>query len=140
MNIFLKQVTGSGYESFWTTKKRYRVVKGGRASKKSRTTALYFIYNLMKFFHVNKMKPCLLVVRKYLNTHRNSTRSELIWAINRLGVSHLWNIPKTELTLTYKSSGQTILFRGMDEPDSITSIRDCKVIIFTKYFFSLYEA
>ena len=122
MNINISQTTGSGYESFWDCRKRYRVVKGGRASKKSRTSALYYIYNLMKYYHVHNLKPCLLVVRRYLNTHRNSTRSELIWAINRLGVSHLWNIPKGELTLSYLPSGQTIIFRGMDEPDSLTSI------------------
>ena len=122
MNTHIKQATGAGYESFWNCRKRYRVVKGGRASKKSRTTALYYIYNLMRYFHFNNVKPCLLVVRRYFNTHKNSTRAELIWAINRLGVSHLWHIPKSELTLTYKPSGQVILFRGMDEPDSITSI------------------
>ena len=122
MNIAIKQATGTGYDEFWKCRKRYRIVKGGRASKKSRTTALWYIYHIMKFYHVYKMKPCLLVVRKYLNTHRNSTRSELTWAINRLGVSHLWHIPKSELSLTYKPSGQVILFRGMDEPDSITSI------------------
>jgi PBSX family phage terminase large subunit len=76
----------------------------------------------MYFFHVHNVKPCLLVVRRYFNTHKNSTRSELIWAINILGVSHLWNIPKGELTLTYLPSGQTIIFRGTDEVDSLTSI------------------
>ena len=122
MNNYIKQITGNGYDSFWNCRKRYRVVKGGRASKKSRTAAIFYIYNLMKYYHKYSVKPCLLVVRRYLNTHRNSTRAELIWAINRLGVSHLWSIPKAELTLTYKPSGQVILFRGMDEPDSITSI------------------
>ena len=122
MNIRLRHAIGRGYESYWHCKKRYRVNKGGRASKKSRTAALWYIYHLMKFYHVYNTLPCLLVIRKFLNTHRNSTRSELIWAINRLGVSHLWHIPKGELTLTYKPSGQVILFRGLDEPDSLTSI------------------
>jgi len=47
---------------------------------------------------------------------------ELIWAIYRLGVEAYWHIPKGEHTLTFKPSGQQILFRGMDNPDSITSI------------------
>jgi PBSX family phage terminase large subunit len=122
VNIHIPQITGSGYESFWDCRKRYRVIKGGRVSKKSCTAALWFIYHLMKFYHVHGLRPCLLVVRRYFNTHKNSTRSQLIWAINRLGVSHLWTIPKGEHTLTYKPSGQVILFRGMDDPDSITSI------------------
>jgi len=76
----------------------------------------------MKFYHVYGVKPCLLTVRKYLNSHRNSTREALLWAINRLGVNHLWHIPRGELTLTYLPSGQVILFKGMDDPDSLTSI------------------
>ena len=122
MNIHIPLITGAGYEKFWNCKKRYRIVKGGRASKKSRTTAIYYIYFMMYFFHVHNLKPCLLVVRRYFNTHKNSTRAELIWAINRLGVSHLWLVPKSELTLTYLPSGQTIIFRGTDEVDSLTSI------------------
>jgi PBSX family phage terminase large subunit len=122
MNIHIPLITGGGYEKFWTCKKRYKVIKGGRMSKKSCTAALWYIFHIMKFYHVHNEKPCLLVVRRYLNTHRTSTRSQLLWAIEKLGVSHLWHIPKSELTLTYKPSGQVILFRGADDMDSITSI------------------
>lgn len=122
MDIYLKHAIGAAYDSFWKTKKRYRIVKGGRASKKSKTTALFYIYSMMKYYHVHNVKPCLLVIRRYFNTHKNSTRSELQWAINRLGVSHLWQVPKGELTLTYLPSGQTIIFRGTDDMDSLTSI------------------
>jgi phage terminase large subunit len=120
--VSLPKLVGGGYDGFWKTRKRYRVNKGGRASKKSCDTSLWFIYNMMKFYHAYNVKPCLLVIRRYFNTHRNSTRAQLIWAIHRLGVSHLWKIPKGEHTLTYIPSGQVILFRGMDDPDSITSI------------------
>jgi phage terminase large subunit len=122
VNVYLKQTAGSGYESFWNCRKRYRIVKGGRASKKPKTAALFFIYSLMKFYHVHNTKPCLLVIRKFLNTHRTSTRSDLIWAVNRLNVSHLWEAPRGELTLKYLPSGQVILFRGFDDPESLTSI------------------
>lgn len=118
----LSELIGSGYRDFWNTKKRYRVVKGGRASKKSCTSALWFIYNMMKYYKKYGVKPCLLVIRRYFNTHKNSTRAQLIWAIKRLGVRGLWKIPKGEHTLTYIPSGQVILFRGMDDPESITSI------------------
>jgi PBSX family phage terminase large subunit len=46
----------------------------------------------------------------------------LIWAIKKLKCEHLWHIPKSELSLTYVPSNQKILFRGLDAPDSITSI------------------
>jgi PBSX family phage terminase large subunit len=121
MKIFLSKLVGRGYRGFWETKRRYRVVKGGRASKKSCTTALWYVYMMMWFYSKFKLKPCLLVVRRYYNTHPNSTRAQLIWAIKRLGVEHLWEIHKHG-PLVYKPSGQVILFRGMDDPDSITSI------------------
>jgi PBSX family phage terminase large subunit len=122
MNIYIKQTTGGGYENFWACKKRYRVIKGGRMSKKSKTAALFFVYNIMKYYHAYGVKPCLLVIRKYLNTHRTSTRADLQWAIDKLKVNHLWTVPKAELSLTYRPSGQQIIFRGLDEPDSLTSI------------------
>jgi phage terminase large subunit len=122
VNVYLQQAVGGGYEKFWNCRKRYRIVKGGRGSKKSKTCALWFIYHMMKFYHVYKTLPCLLVIRKYCNLHKTSTHSELVWAINELKVSHLWRIPKGELTLTYKPSGQVILFRGMDGVESLTSI------------------
>ncbi len=36
----LSEIVGGGYKRFWDFKGRYRVVKGSRASKKSKTAAL----------------------------------------------------------------------------------------------------
>ena len=118
----LKKIIGKGYNRFWNFKGRYRVVKGGRGSKKSCTTALWYIENMMKYYHNYGLKPHVLVVRRVYNTHKNSTRAQLVWAIEQLGVRHLWKIPKGDNTLTYIPSGQQILFRGFDDPMNITSI------------------
>ncbi|MGI6361771.1 MAG: PBSX family phage terminase large subunit [Bacillota bacterium] len=115
--IHLPSVIGRGYSSFWHSKVRYRVLKGGRGSKKSCTTALWCIYNLMKYPEAN-----LLVVRRYFNTHKDSTFAQLIWAINRLGAADAWGFSKNPMEIRYKPTGQKILFRGMDDPQSITSI------------------
>ena len=53
--INYKDVVGGGYDEFWRDKHRYRVLKGGRASKKSTTTALWFIYNIMKYPQANAL-------------------------------------------------------------------------------------
>lgn len=118
-NLNLEKAVGFNYDDFLYSKKRYLVCKGSRGSKKSCTTALKIIYFMMKYL---AYKPNTLVIRKYFNTHKNSTRAQLIWAIDKLGVRDLWNIPKGELTLTFRPTGQQILFRGMDDPQSITSI------------------
>lgn len=115
--IYLPEIVGGGYKEFWNFKGRYRVCKGGRGSKKSCTMALWLIYNIMKYPLANAV-----VVRRYFNTHRDSTFAQLNWAINRLQVGPLWKSTINPLSLTYIPTGQKILFRGFDDPMSITSI------------------
>ena len=113
----LPQIIGKGYATYWNYKGRYRVVKGGRGSKKSTTTALWIIYKMMQYPLANT-----LVIRRIFNTHKDSTYTQLKWASNVLGVSHLWKFSKSPLEATYIPTGQKILFRGLDDPMSITSI------------------
>lgn len=115
--ISMRDVVGIGYNRFWHFKGRYRVVKGSRASKKSKTTALWYIANLMKYPGAN-----LLVVRKVFRTLKDSCFTDLKWAIRRLGVDAHWYAKESPLELTYIPTGQKILFRGLDEPLKITSI------------------
>ena len=49
MTVHLPDLVGGGYRESWQCRKRYRVLKGGKASKKSATTALWYIYHLMKY-------------------------------------------------------------------------------------------
>lgn len=115
--IFLPEVIGKGYKQFWNFKGRYRVCKGSRASKKSKTTALWYIYSIMKYKGAN-----LLVIRKTFRTLKDSCFTELKWAINRLGVQDHWEIKESPLEMTYKPTGQKIYFRGLDDPLKVTSI------------------
>ena len=116
-NNHLPDVIGRGYRDFWNFKGRYRVCKGSRASKKSKTTALWFVYNMMKYPGAN-----LLVVRKVFRTLKDSCFTEIKWAINRLGVSDLWDVKESPLEITYRPTGQKIYFRGLDDPQKVTSI------------------
>lgn len=115
--IYLPDVIGRGYKTFWNFKGRYRICKGSRASKKSKTAALWYIYNMMKYPLANT-----LVVRQVYSTLKDSCYTELKWAINRLGVAHLWKCTQSPLEMTYKPTGQKIYFRGMDDPLKLTSI------------------
>ena len=115
--IFLPDCVGKGYKLFWNFKGRYRVVKGSRASKKSKTTALWFIYNMMKYPGANT-----LVIRKTFRTLKDSCFTELKWAIHRLGVDASWEIKESPLEMTYIPTGQKIYFRGLDDPLKVTSI------------------
>ena len=117
--VDISEIVGKGYGAFWRCKKRYRVVKGGRGSKKSTTSALWYIFNMMK---PEYKEANTLVIRKSFNTHRDSTYAQLKWAIRILQVQHLWECKLQPMELIYKPTGQKILFRGLDDPMSITSI------------------
>ena len=115
--LSLPDLVGRGYGAFWRFRGRYRVVKGSRASKKSKTAALWFIFHLMRHPQAN-----LLVVRKVYRTLKDSCFTELKWAIRRLGVEALWDTALSPLEMTYRPTGQKIYFRGLDDPMKITSI------------------
>lgn len=117
LKISLPKIVGKGYKDYWNFKGRYRVCKGSRASKKSKTTALNFIYRVMKYPGSN-----LLVVRKVFRTLKDSAYTDLRWAIRQLHVEQYWEYKESPLELIYKPTGQKILFRGLDEPMKLTSI------------------
>ncbi len=120
MTTSLKEIVGGGYKEFWNCEKRYRVVKGSRSSKKSVTTSLNIIYRMMKYASKG-LYPNTLVVRKTFRTLQDSCFSQLKWAIHRLGVESLWDCKLSPLEMTYKPTGQKILFRGLDDPLKLTS-------------------
>ena len=115
--IKLPEIVGKGYKSYWSFRGRYDVCKGSRASKKSKTTALRIIYNMMKYDQSNT-----LVVRKTYRTLKDSCFTDLKWATKRLEVENLWEFKYSPLEATYLRTGQKILFRGLDDPLKVTSI------------------
>lgn len=115
--IKLTETVGKGYNRYWHSKNFYRVVKGSRGSKKSKTTALNFIVRLLQYPWAN-----LLVVRRYSNTNKQSTYTDFKWACNRLKVTHLFKFNESLPEITIKKTGQKILFRGLDDELKITSI------------------
>ena len=115
--IKLPEIVGKGYKSYWSFRGRYDVCKGSRASKKSKTTALHIIYNMMKYDQSNT-----LVVRKTYRTLKDSCFTDLKWATKRLEVENLWEFKYSPLEATYLRTGQKILFRGLDDPLKVTSI------------------
>lgn len=116
-SIKLPKIVGKGYKSYWNFRGRYDVCKGSRASKKSKTTALRIIYNMMKYDKSNT-----LVVRKTYRTLKDSCFTDLKWATKRLEVENLWEFKYSPLEATYLRTGQKILFRGLDDPLKVTSI------------------
>lgn len=117
VKVSLAEVMGRGYNRFYHSRNFYRVVKGSRGSKKSKTAALSYIANLLKYEWAN-----LLVVRRYSNTNKQSTYTDFKWAAAKLKVYHLFKFNESLPEITVKATGQKILFRGLDDELKITSI------------------
>jgi len=132
--INVAQLIGGGYNRFWHNKNFYRAIKGSRGSKKSKTTAINVIYRMMKHNWANT-----LVVRRFSNTLKQSAYTDLKWAINKLGVAHLWKTNEGLPELTYIPTGQKIIFRGLDDPLKITSITVEVGILSWAWFEEAYE-
>lgn len=115
--VLLPEIVGKGYGDFWRCKARYRAVKGSRASKKSKTMALWIIASMMRYPEANT-----LVVRKVFRTIKDSCFADLQWAADRLKVLQHWDFKQSPMEATYRPTGQKILFRGLDDPQKITSI------------------
>ena len=114
--ISVQELIGSGYGDFWHTRKRYRVVKGSRGSKKSKTAALNRIVRILDMPEAN-----YLCVRRYANTIRDSIYADTLWAIHRLGLDNRFHWTMSPLEIQYIPTGQKILFRGLDDGLKITS-------------------
>ena len=94
------------------------VFRGGRGSTKSSFTSEVIIELI-----VNNPEWHALVTRQVANTLRDSVYSQLVWAINYLGLSDKFKCTTSPLEITYIPTGQKIYFRGGDDPLKIKSIK-----------------
>lgn len=107
-NVSMQELVGKGYADYWNTRKRYRLCKGSRGSKKSKTTALNMIERLIEFPLSNG-----LCVRRYSNTLRDSQFSDLKWAVHKMGLDKYFEFTVSPMQIIRKETGQKILFRGL---------------------------
>ncbi len=114
-------IAPSFYDLHWDIKDgrhTHYKLKGGRGSTKSSFISIEIILGMMQDPNANAV--CF---RKVGNTLQESVYEQLLWAIDVLQVNHLWHASLTPLRLTYKSTGQRIAFRGMDDPNKAKSIK-----------------
>ena len=91
---------------------------GGRASAKSSKISIDIILLIILHSDINA-----LVLRKVGATLRDSVYNQIIWAIEKLKVTHKFNFKLSPLEVTYEPTGQKIYFRGGDDPVKIKSIK-----------------
>ena len=67
-----------------------------------------------------------VVLRRYGVNLRESVYEQIGWAINALGVSELWHGSVSPMSYTFTPTGQKIVFRGVDDPTKVKSIKFSK--------------
>jgi len=120
--IHLSEIISPVFHEVWSAFDYYTtvVMKGGRNSGKSTTTAIWIIKQLMQ-------KPInALVVRKVERTLRDSVFEQLKEAIKILNVDSEWSERVSPLSLTHTPSGARIIFRGADDTAKMKSIKTSK--------------
>ncbi|MDD3410800.1 MAG: PBSX family phage terminase large subunit [Eubacteriales bacterium] len=93
-------------------------LSGGRGSGKSTFAAAAVIAALLR-----DSECSAVIYRKVQATLRESVFSQVLWVIDRLGLSALFESRLSPLELIYRPTGQRILFRGADDPAKSKSLK-----------------
>lgn len=119
-NIDVNEIVLPDFSDIWfsnTEDIRYRLLKGGRETGKS--------YNFVGIEPPLKLldddRRNIMMIRQNDKDNSQSTYVQLKAAIANMGLTHLFKFTKSPLKITRKSTGQVILFGGMNDVQNITS-------------------
>lgn len=105
-----RAIQAGAYRHYW--------LKGGRGSAKSSFVSVEIILGMMRNPGANAV-----VYRRWAHYLRGSVYEQLLWAVDRLGVSRYWRAWRSPLRLEYLPTGQQALFLGADDPVKSKSIK-----------------
>lgn len=123
-NTIFAMTYNKAFRAIMSHKKERYTFTGGRASCKSSFISLVIVILIVMFPTYNA-----LILRKTAKTLRRSVFEQIVWAINKLGLTAHFKIPKSQtaaLPITYiRKNGQTqyIIFAGSDDPEKLKSIK-----------------
>ena len=103
-------VQDHGHTFYW--------LPGGRGSTKSSFVGIEVPLLLMQHPQCHAV-----VLRKVGNTIKNSVYPQVQWGIEQLGVADRFKCITSPHEITYKATGQKILFFGVDDPMKVKSIK-----------------
>ncbi|WAW14372.1 PBSX family phage terminase large subunit [Peptostreptococcus equinus] len=122
--ISLKDVVIPHFYGFWRDRRNtdilYYVLKGGRGSGKSSVLAQGLVMDVVE------QPITVLCVRRVANTLMESCYEQLKEAIEQLGLEDKFEYRVSPMKITYKPRGNSIIFRGADDPSKIKSIKVSK--------------
>ena len=123
-NTIFAMTYNKAFRAIMSHKKERYTFTGGRASCKSSFISLVIVILIVMFPSYNA-----LILRKTAKTLRRSVFEQIVWAINKLGLTARFKISKSQtaaLPITYiRKNGRTqyIIFAGSDNPEKLKSIK-----------------
>lgn len=105
-----RDIVRHGHTYYW--------LDGGRGSTKSSEISLEIPQLIIK-----NPECHAVVLRKIGNTIKNSVYPQMQWGIDALGLTDKFRFKTSPHEITYKKTGQKILFFGVDDPQKIKSIK-----------------
>lgn len=117
----VSKIFGRGYSNglFFNFKGRYRFFMGSRSSKKSQNMLGY--EPILKI--LSDPRRNIVMCRQNDVDNKLSTYANLIKCIEDLGLTDEFSCRKQPLEIEYKRTGQMIVFKGLNNPTSITSTK-----------------
>ncbi len=91
---------------------------GGRGSMKSSDASL----EVVNYIERHPEQHAVVFMKQKINL-RDGAYAQIVWAINKLGLADEYDMPDSTLRIRKKSTGQLILFRGVDNANKIKSIK-----------------
>lgn len=116
----IAKIVGKGFGNGWFTNChcRYRVFKGARNTGKSKRLIGYeTLFKIMSDPRRN-----IIVCRQDDVNNRQSTYANIMRCIGDLGLEQFFTSKSQPLEITYNPTGQKIIFRGLNNPTSLTSV------------------
>lgn len=100
----------------------YRIIDlwlgGGRGSMKSSDASL----EVVNYIERHPDQHAVVFMKQKINL-RDGAYAQIVWAINMLGLADEYDMPDSTLRIRKKTTGQLILFRGVDNANKVKSIK-----------------
>lgn len=114
--VKISDLISDNFHVYWTNKKPYSVLKGGRSSLKSSAISLKLVKKFLEHEHGNVIS--FRKVGKYLST---SVYEQIKWAIYMYGVQSEFTFLKSPLKIIHDRTNTAFYFYGVDDPMKIKS-------------------
>ena len=118
--VILENEINPHFNAMWWTLRPYVIAKGGRGSFKSSVISLRLVLNMLDEANLNH-KANVVCVRENAVNLRDTVFNQVLWAIDKLGVSDKFTPRTSPLRIIHNRTGSAFYFYGADNPLKLKS-------------------